>query len=150
PAQQTPPRVQFKWGSFLVQGVMESANIDLDLFAADGTPLRAKVSVSIKGQDPSYRYDPILPSSSAGTPAGRGPPPGPSGLPPGAAGTGGGSDSPSGLAQAMPGESLQQLAARNGLDPTAWRALAKDVANPLSLAAGVEVALPASLRSGGS
>jgi contractile injection system tube protein len=147
PAQQTPPRVQFKWGSFLVQGVMESANIDLDLFAGDGTPLRAKVAVSIKGQDPSYRYDPLVPSSAAGA---GGPPPGARDPAPGTPWTRGTNDTPAQLAQALPGESLQQLAARNGLDPNAWRALANGIANPLSLSAGVEVALPASLSLGGS
>ena len=32
PGQEAPPRVAFEWGSFQVQGVMESANIDLDFF----------------------------------------------------------------------------------------------------------------------
>ena len=147
PNQQTPPRVQFKWGTFLVQGVMDSVNIELDLFAADGTPLRAKVSVQIKGQDPQYRYDPILPPSAGGPSAG-GPPPGPMDPPPGMPGTQGGADTPTQVAQAMPGESLSQLATRNGLDPSAWRALAVGISNPLSLSAGLEVALPASLKAG--
>lgn len=141
-ASAAPPRVQFKWGSFLVQGIMESANIDLDLFAQDGTPLRAKVAVSIKGQDPSYRYDPIV---SGGGPSAQ-PPPGPRDTPPGAPGTRGGAPTPSQVVPALPGESLQQLAARKGLDPNAWRALADGIANPLSLADGVEVALPGALR----
>jgi contractile injection system tube protein len=157
PAQQTPPRVQFRWGSFLVQGVMESANSDLDLFAADGTPLRAKVSVSIKGQDPSYRYQPssgappaaAAASPSGGAGAGSFAAPGPLDPPPGAPGTQGGAGAPAKVAQAMPGESLQQLAARNGLDPAAWRALASGIGNPLALAAGAEVALPDSLRLAG-
>jgi hypothetical protein len=155
PAEQTPPRVQFKWGTFVVQGVMESANTDLDLFAADGTPLRAKVAVSIKGQDPSYRYTSAA-DAGAGAGAGGGggggggaSPPGPNDPPSGAPGTRGSTDKPAQVAQAMPGESLQQLAARNGLDPTAWRALAKDITNPMALPAGAEVALPAALRGGG-
>ncbi len=142
PAQQSPPRVQFKWGTFLVQGVMESANIDLDLFAADGTPLRAKVAVSIKGQDPSYRYDPLppaAPASSAGT----------SGLPAGAPGTVGNASAPASVAEALPGESLPQLAARVGLDPSAWRALATGIGDPGSLSAGQEVTLPATLPQSG-
>ncbi|APV49320.1 hypothetical protein BWI17_06270 [Betaproteobacteria bacterium GR16-43] len=154
PSEQTPPRVQFKWGTFLVQGVMESANTDLDLFSADGTPLRAKVAVSIRGQDPSYRYQASQAGPGAGAAAGNaagraGSPPGATQSPPGAPGTRGGRDATAKVAQAMPGESLQQLAARNGLDPSAWRALAKDIANPLALPPGIEVALPASLRTGG-
>lgn len=148
PNEQTPPRVEFRWGTFVVQGVMESANIDLDLFAADGTPLRAKVAVSIKGQNPEYRYDPILPAAGASSGNASGPPPGPSAPPAGTPGTQGGAANPATVAQAMPGESLQQLAARNGLDPSAWRALANGISNPLSLSAGQEIALPSSLNMG--
>lgn len=148
PNQQTPPRVEFRWGTFVVQGVMESANIDLDLFAADGTPLRAKVAVSIKGQNPEYRYDPILPAAGANSGNTSAPPRTPNQPPAGAPGTTGGADSPSKVSQAMPGESLQQLAARNGLDPSAWRALANGISNPLSLSAGAEIALPPSLNLG--
>jgi hypothetical protein len=158
PAQQTPPRVQFKWGSFIVQGVMESANTDLDLFDASGTPLRAKVAVSIKGQDPNYRYEPSgggangAPGAGAGGAAPGGfAAPGPFDPPPGTPGTTGGAGIPAKVAQAMPGESLPQLAARNGLDPAAWRALARDVTDPLSLPAGVEIGVPDTLRlSGGA
>lgn len=148
PNEQTPPRVEFRWGTFVVQGVMESANIDLELFAADGTPLRAKVAVSIKGQNPEYRYDPILPAAGASSGNAAGPPPSPSAPPAGTPGTQGGADNPATVAQAMPGESLQQLAARHGLDPSAWRALAYGIGNPLSLSAGEEIALPSSLNMG--
>ena len=47
----------------------------------------------------------------------------------------------------MPGESLQQLAARKGLDPSGWRALATPGTEPTALAAGQQVALPASLAA---
>ncbi|WP_374537316.1 CIS tube protein [Chitinimonas taiwanensis] len=152
-AQQTPPRVEFAWGSFLVQGVMESANIELDLFSHNGTPLRAKVAVSIKGQDPRYQYQPS--PAASGAPASQNAPGAalPADTPPGTPGTRGNrpaADESGTVAQAMPGESLQQLAARNGLDPAAWRALAASVANPLNLPAGFEVALPAALSLGGS
>jgi LysM repeat protein len=147
PSQQTPPRVEFRWGTFVIQGVMESANTDLDHFASDGTPLRAKVAVSIKGQNPEYRYDPALPPAAARS-GQAAPPPGPNAPAAGAPGTRGGADTPAKVAQAMPGESLQQLAARHGLDPAAWRALADGVANPLALAAGTEIALPATLNLG--
>lgn len=138
PSEQSPPRVAFKWGGFQVEGVMESANIDLDLFAADGTPLRAKVAVSIKGQDPAYRYEPAtLPPAAEAASGG-----GTQGLPPGTPGTTGGATAPAAVAEALPGESLPQLSARLGLDPGAWRALAGGIADPQSLAAGQEVALP--------
>lgn len=145
--QEAPPRVVFVWGSFLVQGTMESANIDLDLFDAEGVPLRAKVSVSIKGQDPRWTYTPApaaADASGAGAGAGNAARPG-SGtrLPPGAPGTQGNTQSPERIVQAMPGESLAQLAARAGFDPGAWRALAGGLTNPLKLALGQEVPMPA-------
>lgn len=145
PGQEAPPRVIFKWGSFVVQGVMESANIDLDLFDASGVPLRAKVAVSIKGQDPRWTYTPAPASPGAGASGGPG---SGSSLPAGAPGTQGNSQSPDRIVQAMPGESLAQLAARAGFDPAAWRSLATGMTNPLKLALGQEVPLPASSGKG--
>ncbi len=146
PGKEAPPRVLFAWGSFMVQGTMDSANIDLDLFDAGGTPLRAKVAVTIKGQDPRWTYTPAPPASPASPATGAGP--GRSGLPTGAPGTQGSDRSPERVVQALPGESLQQLAARHGLDPSAWRALAQGLGNPLALGLGQEVALPPGLGQG--
>ena len=53
--RQAPPRVRFRWGQLSLEGVIESLNVDFDLFAHDGTPLRAKASLSIKGQNPALR-----------------------------------------------------------------------------------------------
>jgi hypothetical protein len=146
PGKEAPPRVLFAWGSFMVQGTMDSANIDLDLFDAGGTPLRAKVAVTIKGQDPRWTYAPAPPASPASPATGAGP--GRSGLPTGAPGTRGSDRSPERVVQALPGESLQQLAARHGLDPSAWRGLAQGLGNPLALGLGQEVALPPGLGQG--
>lgn len=146
PGQEAPPRVLFEWGSFLVQGTMESANLELDLFDANGVPLRAKVSVSIKGQDPRWTYTPAPANAAA---AATGPAAaGGSTLPAGTPGTQGNRQSPERIVQAMPGESLAQLAARNGFDPSAWRALAGAIGNPLQLKLGQEVALPAGAGRG--
>lgn len=49
-----PPRVQFKYGTLTVTGVMTSVNIDLDLFSANGVPLRAKCAVQIKEQKAEF------------------------------------------------------------------------------------------------
>lgn len=145
--EEAPPRVIFKWGSFVVQGTMESANLDLDLFDARGTPLRARVAVTIKGQDPRWTYTPAAgqknaPAGSTAGARGAGGMPGASaaGLP----GTVGMGAAISRVVSAMPGESLAQLAARAGFDPAAWRALAAGVGNPLALQLGEEIALPAS------
>lgn len=159
PGKEAPPRVVFEWGTFQVQGVMDSANIDLDFFDAGGTPLRAKVAVTIKGQDPRWAYAATQtgPNPSGGnatasasgrngplaTPAGGG-----TGLPAGSPGTQGSQSLVDRVVQAMPGESLQQLAARAGVDPSAWRALSSGAGNPLKLGLGQEVALPAGLMQG--
>jgi hypothetical protein len=52
------------------------------------------------------------------------------------------------VVQAMPGESLQQLTARTGLDPSAWRAMSAGLDNPLKLSLGQEVSLPSGLSKG--
>ncbi|MGH3774195.1 MAG: hypothetical protein ACRDRR_00430 [Pseudonocardiaceae bacterium] len=53
-SKQAPPRVQFRWGTLIVAGVMTSLSEEFDLFSADGVPLRAKVGVEIKEQDPKF------------------------------------------------------------------------------------------------
>lgn len=167
PGQEAPPRVAFEWGSFQVQGVMESANIDLDFFDASGVPLRAKVSVTIKGQDPRWAYepDPRLAAGGQGSASGdsgarqaasgpaalQAPPGGAGGLPAGAPGTQGAKGPVQQLLQAMPGESLAQLAARAGVAPSAWRALAPSGGGAVGsqgLALGQEVSVPAGLGGG--
>src|SRR5438105_1952436 len=54
--KQAPPKVRFQWGTLILDGVIDSISIDLDHFAADGTPLRAKVGLSIKEQDSKYEF----------------------------------------------------------------------------------------------
>ncbi len=43
-----PPKVKFIWGTFEMVGVVESVNVSYILFAADGTPLRARCTVKMK------------------------------------------------------------------------------------------------------
>lgn len=132
--KQKPPKLRFIWGAFQFDGVVESINIDLELFAANGTPLRAKVAVSVKGQDPKLVFAKTNQQGNAPTPlqnTGAGPGAASSGAPAG----------PGRVAPALEGESLPEFAARNGLDPSAWRALNVPSAalGSLSLPAGVEV-----------
>ncbi|HEY8877825.1 MAG TPA: hypothetical protein VIN03_09700 [Roseateles sp.] len=148
PGQEAPPRVQFEWGGIKVQGVMESCSLDLELFADDGTPLRARCGVQIKGQDPSYALAPSgaglggLAAGLANAAGGLVPPalsPTQSGLPMPA------SPDLGQLLRALQGESLPQLAARAGQDPKAWRDLGSGGAtNPQKLPAGQQVGVPAS------
>jgi hypothetical protein len=157
-----PPRARFSWSEFSIEGVVESLTVELDHFAHDGTPLRAKASLSIKGQNPEYQFITIGPGANdAPSPAAPGQPRAPAA--PGASNNpfskalNGAMNNPVAdalgkaqsalsqaqgkIARALSGESLAQLAQRTGLDPAAWRALANGISNPLSLGAGVAVAI---------
>ncbi len=128
--KQAPPAVRFHWGEFIFDGIMDSATEDIDLFAWNGTPLRAKVDVTITGQ----RVKDLKLESGPGASASGSPPvPGePSSAGPG---TDGGLPTDQ-TAQANGGESAAAFAARQGLDPAAWRSFANQVDDPLSLPAG--------------
>jgi hypothetical protein len=134
-----PPRIQFSWGDLVVEGIVETLTIDFDHFAANGVPLRAKVPLSIKGQDTKLELTkqkderqgaPLARDTSPARP---------------------GSDPPSGAppnsATALAGESAGEFAARVGLDPAAWRGLQLGGESSLSLSAGVEVGFDASLSA---
>jgi hypothetical protein len=148
--KQKPPRVRFQWGDLTIDGIIDELAIDFDLFAANGTPLRAKMSVSIKEQDAKYRL--AKAGAGANKPAGAGPagggatgggPPG-AGTGPGSAGAGP-TDS---TALALEGESAADFAARVGLDPAAWRGVAGQLGSTLSLTGGAEIDFSASLTAG--
>ena len=78
--KETPPKLRFHWGNLIFDGVVDSLTVDLDLFAASGVPLRAKVGLSIKGQDPEYQFLQSGPGANAG---GNAPEPGSPGAGPG-------------------------------------------------------------------
>jgi len=140
--KEKPPRLRFEWDELMVAGTVESLDIDFDLFASNGAPLRAKVSLSIKSQEAKYMLGQAgvamrttKKASKPGAPA-----PGKNdsnGSKPGSSGTGGGGSDRS--ATALEGESPAEFAARQGLDPQAWRALDVDMLDGLSLPTGIEV-----------
>src|SRR6478752_2303951 len=49
--KQAPPKARFHWQELVFDGIIDDLNIDFDFFAANGTPLRAKMTVSMKEQD---------------------------------------------------------------------------------------------------
>jgi hypothetical protein len=150
-----PPRVEFQWGALIFRGIVTQVTEDLDYFSADGIPLRAKVSLSITEQDLKFeRGDKGPPARTAtntplfgdakeraapgGTPT-PGPEPGQSG-----------ERDVRREVEAMDGESVQQLAARVGGNPSAWRSLMNGLDSPLDLPAGTPVQLgPAVERTPG-
>ncbi|WP_224360835.1 CIS tube protein [Hyalangium versicolor] len=113
--KQAPPKVRFQWNDLIIDGIISSLTIDLDFFASDGTPLRAKMGVSIQEQDAKYQF------LQRGAGANR-------------------DNHPTDKsALALAGESLADFATRMGLDPAAWRGLSASVEGTLSLEAGVEI-----------
>jgi hypothetical protein len=117
--QKLPPALQFQWGTFVFEGVMDSLDETLEMFSEDGKPLRAGVSISVSQQKFQFQIGP-----------GGGAAPGI----PGGAGT-----APQQVARA--GESLQQLAGRMGR--TDWQSIAaaNGIENPRQLAAGTPLNL---------
>lgn len=167
---QAPPRLRFHWGDVIVDGVLESLSIDIDHFAHTGTPLRAKASLSIKGQDPERQAN--RSGAGANTASGQ-PATGNAAATPAQPGAGaaaglsaslsaslgggllGGLGAGLGAAlqagsvlRALDGESLPQLATRAGLAPEAWRALGTGVADPSRVPAGREIAVPDAAQAG--
>jgi Contractile injection system tube protein len=170
-----PPRVRFQWGDFIVDGVMGSYTEDIDLFSSQGVPLRAKVSISIRGQNADLAANRSGPGQNDGAGA---TPPGGGGLGlPGTAGIGGslalgaslsagaslslgagagiglgaGLEVGAGLSTevAIGGESVAEFAARVGADPEAWRAIAGGLESSLSLEAGTEIDFSVGLSASG-
>jgi hypothetical protein len=132
--RQSPPAVRFHWGELIFEGIMDSATEDIDLFASNGTPLRAKVDVQITGQ----RVQDLNLSSGPGATEPDGDAPEPGELGSGEPGTEGGGGT-SRTATALGGESAAAFAARNGMNPAAWRSFADQVPDPLSLPAGLPI-----------
>ncbi len=75
--KQAVPRVRFHWGNLIFDGIIDGITIDFDHFAEDGTPLRAKMSVSIKEQNSKYQF---LKAGPGANRAGNAPVPGSPGL----------------------------------------------------------------------
>jgi Contractile injection system tube protein len=151
--KQKPPKCRFYWGHLQIDGIIDDISIDFELFASDGTPLRAKIGVSIKEQDSKYELLQSERASLPGQPGGgttRGAdntsPPGAPGVGPGSRGRGPTDSS----AQALAGESVADFAARMGLDPSAWRGIAGQLgaSSSLSLKAGVSVDFDSTLAAG--
>lgn len=48
----TKPRISFAWGTMTHTGTLESFHAAYQMFAFDGTPVQAEVSITIRGEDP--------------------------------------------------------------------------------------------------
>ncbi len=146
--KDAPPKLRFQWGELIHEGVVDSITIDFDHFAADGTPLRAKVKLSIKEQNSQYQFLKKGPGANKGA----APIPGSVGLSAGiSAGLslgggislGGSLGVSAGISAqaslALGGETAVEFATRMGLDPASWRGLEADLSSSLTFEAGTEV-----------
>ena len=112
--KRVPPGVSFEWGSFVFRGVVDSMSETIDYFSEDGVPLRSTVSLGITRQEIEF-----FPKRAAdirfrdGTPGTRP------------------------LDQALEGDSVRSVAARNGRGDD-WKGIAdaNDIDNPLQLPPG--------------
>ncbi|MBZ4417847.1 LysM peptidoglycan-binding domain-containing protein [Myxococcus sp. RHSTA-1-4] len=128
-----PPAVRFLWGSFRFDGIMESMEESLELFSAEGLPLRASVSFTLSQQ----KIDKFVFEPTAKPPAGAST--SPSGKPAGTAP----------MTPAPAGSTMQGLAANQGKGGN-WQAIASanGIENPRRLAPGQLVDLQAGLNVG--
>ena len=51
PEEHVPPVVEFLWGDLDFQGVILSSGVTYTMFAPDGTPVRAKLSLQLSGEE---------------------------------------------------------------------------------------------------
>lgn len=52
-------KIAFSWGTLTVVGTLESISVSYQMFAADGTPVQAEVTISIQGEDPDVKAESI-------------------------------------------------------------------------------------------
>lgn len=109
-----PPGLRFIWGSFLFEGVMDSMDETLELFSADGRPLRANVSISISRQEIQFNRKAIAAGNGAGNTPGVSP-----------------------QQSSQQGDSIQKIAAREGRTQE-WKeiAAANNIEDPRQLTPG--------------
>jgi hypothetical protein len=115
--RMAPPKVSFRWGSFLFEGIIESMNETLEYFSEQGVPLRAAVTISLK-RDALVLYNEERLGQRTNEPN-----------------QGMGEITP--LSPARDGDSVQSMAGRNG-NSANWRSIAdaNDIEDPLRLTAG--------------
>jgi hypothetical protein len=115
-ATQAPPVLLVSWGSLQFKCVLESAGQRFNMFLSDGTPVRARLTVSFK------EFEAIDVQVQHGLFVG-----------------------PPTVRNMIEGDSLSKLAHEYLGDPRAWREIAdlNNIDNPLKLAPGTTLIIPA-------
>ena len=148
-----PFGIEFRWGSLVVAGTIDSMEETLDYFREDGTALRASVSLTITSKDYRFKSSGGQPGAAGGA-AGAG---ASAGFSAGfSAGISGGASASAGfgvsagfagtapLASVQVGASLQGMAGSAGVSAD-WKSIANanGIDNPLRLQAGASINLNA-------
>lgn len=115
-----PPRLMFIWGSLVFPCVLESVTQRFEHFGMDGRPLRARLTVTLKGSELLEHLLASVPLESADRTKVR---------------------------TVKAGDSLQAIAAQEYDDPKRWRPIAEanNIDNPLTILPGQQLIIP-SLR----
>jgi hypothetical protein len=126
-SRMAPPKVSFRWGRFLFEGIIESMDETLEYFSEQGVPLRATVSISLKRDALVFYNEEHLGQRINEPNQGMG------GITP--------------LSQAQSGDSVQSMAGRSGYSAN-WKSIAaaNDIDDPLRLEAGAMINLNANVK----
>ena len=124
PKKKVPPGVRFQFGTFIFDGIVESLEETIDFFSPEGKALRSTVSLGFTKQE-------ILEKGPEGG-SEVGPRPG---IKP--------------LSSARQGDSLQNMAGKNGIEDWQSVAAANGIEDPLRLPAGALIDLAARAGRGG-
>ncbi len=116
---RTPPRTRFQWGSLVFEGVTNELEETLDYFSAEGVPMRATLSLTLKSDNIVFLIDKIKGNGRSGSKSKEGT----------------GITKP--LQTARPGDSLTSMAGRIGKSAN-WKAIAEanNIDDPLRMTAG--------------
>ena len=114
-----PPWVQFHWGDFhSFKCVVTTLTLNFTYFSSEGTPLRAKVDLTLEQYEPVDNWGPQNPTS--GTPV------------------------PGAVHRVTKGETLDRISANHYGDSTKWREIAEanGIHDPLALKPGSLLSIP--------
>lgn len=124
PKKLAPPGIRFLWGSFLFDGMVEALEETLEFFSPQGKPLRASMTLTLSQQKilvSKFTGDGKVPNAPGQTP----------------------------LKSAKQGDSLQNMAGKNGKSDWQGIAAANGIEDPLRMSAGQLVNLEAGVSLGG-
>lgn len=114
-----PPWVTFHWGDLhSFKAIVEQLQVKFTYFASSGTPLRAKVDITLKQYEDEQAWGPQNPTS--------------------------GTLEPHRIHTVVPGESLDRISYEHYGDPTRWRliAAANGIIDPLAVPPGESLVIP--------